>query len=140
MANQGSVYELSVPLDGGGRIPLLGFGTWQLGGDEARQATSWALEAGYRHIDTATGYRNQTEVGAAIRDSGLPREQIFVTTKLPPDHSGRERQTLRQSLEQLGLDYLDLWLIHWPPGGTAGVETWREFVGVREAGLAMATA
>lgn len=137
MANQGSVYELSVPLDGG-RIPLLGFGTWQLRGNEARTATGWALEAGYRHIDTATGYRNQTEVGAAIRDSGLPREQLFVTTKLPPDHAGREARTLRESLDQLGLAYLDLWLIHWPPGGSAGVDTWREFVRAREEGQARA--
>lgn len=134
MANEGSVYELSVPLGEGGRIPLLGFGTWQLRGDEARRATSWALEVGYRHVDTATGYRNQTDVGAAIRDGSVPREQLFVTTKLPPDHAGREAATLRQSLDQLGVAYLDLWLIHWPPGGTAGVETWREFVRAREDG------
>lgn len=135
MVNSGSTFDRSVPLADGARIPLLGFGTWQLRDDEARQATGWALQAGYRHIDTATGYRNQSEVGAAIRDSGLSRDELFVTTKLPPDHAGRVQQTLQESLRQLGLQRLDLWLIHWPPGGTAGVDSWREFVAAREAGL-----
>src|SRR5262245_41117459 len=121
MSTNGSVYEVGAALSGGGQIPLLGFGTWQLRGDEARQAVEWALEAGYRHLDSATGYRNQTEVGAALKASGLPRESVFVTTKLPPDHVDRERKTLEESLSELGLDHLDLWLIHWPPGGEAGV-------------------
>lgn len=126
---------MTAALSGGGQIPLLGFGTWQLRGDEARQAVEWALEAGYRHLDSATGYRNQREVGGALKASGLPRESVFVTTKLPPDHVGRERQTLEESLSELGLDHLDLWLIHWPPGGTAGVSSWQVFVEARGEGL-----
>ncbi|WP_020575937.1 aldo/keto reductase [Actinopolymorpha alba] len=135
MTNIGLASDLVVPLNDGRRIPLLGFGTWQLRGNEARQAVSRALEAGYRHIDSATGYANETEVGAALRESGLPREEVFVTTKLPPDHVGRERRTLEESLAKLDADHLDLWLIHWPPGGTAGVESWRVFVQAQAEGL-----
>ena len=138
MTNNGSVFHLTTPLRSGGRLPLVGFGTWQLRGDDARQAVGWALEAGYRHLDTATSYRNQREVGAALRESGIPREEVFITTKLPPDHVGRERRTLEESLSELGLDHLDLWLIHWPPGGRAGVSTWQEFIAARNDGLTKA--
>ncbi|MDX6204802.1 MAG: 2,5-diketo-D-gluconate reductase [Frankiales bacterium] len=127
----------SAPLTGGGAIPLLGFGTWQLSGSSAHDSTAAALAAGYRHIDTATGYGNEAEVGAALRESGVPRTEVFVTTKLPPDHGGRERRTLTESLSALGVDQVDLWLIHWPPGG-AGVSMWRELVRAREDGLAAA--
>jgi 2,5-diketo-D-gluconate reductase A len=135
MTDIGLTSELTAPLPPGGQIPLIGFGTWQLRGDEARQAVSWALEAGYRHIDTATGYGNEQQVGAALADSGVPRDQVFVTTKLPPDHVGRERRTLRESLDNLGVDYLDLWLIHWPPNDTPGVESWQVFVEAQGEGL-----
>lgn len=138
MTKNGSVFHLTTPLRSGGHLPLIGFGTWQLRGGDARQAVGWALEAGYRHLDTATSYRNQTEVGAALRESGVSREEVFVTTKLPPDHVGRERRTLEESLSELGLDHLDLWLIHWPPGGNAGVPTWREFIAARKDGLTKA--
>jgi diketogulonate reductase-like aldo/keto reductase len=138
MTNIGLDSDLVVPLRDGGRIPLLGFGTWQLRGRQAYDATRWALEAGYRHIDTATAYGNEAEVGAALRDSGVPRDEVFITTKLPPDHVGRERRTLQESLDQLGTDDVDLWLIHWPPGGTAGVDSWRELIAMRERGLARA--
>jgi len=80
-------------------------------------------------------YRNEAEVGRAISDSRVPREQIFITTKLPPHHAGRERDTILASLRALGTDYVDLWLIHWPPHG-ASPRTWREFIAVRNAGLA----
>jgi diketogulonate reductase-like aldo/keto reductase len=119
-------------------MPLLGFGTWQLRGREAHDGVRWALDAGYRHIDTATGYANETEVGAALSESGVPREEVFVTTKMPPDHVGRERRTLEESLANLGTSYVDLWLIHWPPGGTAGVDSWRVFVQAHKEGLARA--
>ncbi|MDX6207867.1 MAG: 2,5-diketo-D-gluconate reductase [Frankiales bacterium] len=127
----------SAPLSSGGSIPLVGFGTWQLSGTSARESTAAALDAGYRHIDTATGYANEAEVGAALRDSGVPRGEVFVTTKLPPDHGGRERRTLEESLAALGVDQVDLWLIHWPPGG-AGVEMWRELIRAQQDGLARA--
>lgn len=127
---------MTVELTGGGRMPLLGLGTWQLRGQHASEAVGWALDAGYRHVDTATAYRNEREVGAAIRDSGVSRDDVFVTTKLPPDHAGRELRTLRESLDALGTDHVDLWLIHWPPRRTAGVESWRRLVEARDEGLA----
>ncbi|MDX6253995.1 MAG: 2,5-diketo-D-gluconate reductase [Frankiales bacterium] len=127
----------SAPLNSGGSIPLVGFGTWRLSGASARESTAAALAAGYRHIDTATGYGNEAEVGAALRDSGVARNEVFVTTKLPPDHGGRERRTLEESLSALGVDQVDLWLIHWPPGG-AGVPMWRELVRAQQDGLAAA--
>ena len=95
-------------------MPLLGFGTWQLTGARGQRRPA-ALDVGYRHIDTATMYGNETEVGRAVRDSGIPREEVFVTTKLPPERAGRERATLDESLRALGTDHVDLWLIHWPP-------------------------
>jgi 2,5-diketo-D-gluconate reductase A len=127
----------SVKLAGGGHIPLLGFGTWQLPGEQARQPTADALAAGYRHIDTATMYANEAEVGAALADSGVPRTEVFVTTKLPAERAGHERATIEASLSKLGVDQVDLWLIHWPPGG-AGVPVWREFIKARDEGLTAA--
>ncbi len=119
-------------------MPLVGLGTWELRGDDGYRAVRRALEVGYRHIDTATMYANEDMVGRAIRDSGVPREQIFVTTKLPPGHTGRERHVIEESLRALGMDYVDLWLVHWPPADDESVASWREFVAVRDAGLARA--
>lgn len=105
------------PLNNGVSIPVLGFGTWKAeNGDVAYQAVLEALKAGYRHIDTAAIYKNEESVGRAIRDSGIPRQEIFVTTKLwNTNHSYDEaRQAFEESMEKLGLDYLDLYLIHWP--------------------------
>ena len=130
-----SPHDMRTRLSGGGEIPLVGLGTWQLRGDPARDAVGWALEAGYRHIDTATGYDNERQVGQGIHGSGVAREDIFVTTKMPPDHVGRERATLERSLSAMALDHLDLWLVHWPPHDEAGVGAWREFVRAREDGL-----
>src|ERR671936_174486 len=118
----------TVQLAGGVPIPLIGFGTWQLEGADAYNAVRAALEVGYRHIDTATGYANEDRVGAAIRDSGLDREKVFITTKCPPEHAGRERETLEASLRALGVDFVDLWLVHWPPDGEARPQTWKVFV------------
>jgi 2,5-diketo-D-gluconate reductase A len=128
----------TVALDQGGAMPLVGLGTWQMTGRRCRAAVRYALEAGYRHIDTATFYRNEREVGEAVRESGVPREQVFVTTKLPPSAAGRERRTLDDSLRALGMDHVDLWLVHWPPRGGALVSTWRELLAVRDRGLARA--
>ncbi len=107
-------------LAGGGRIPLLGFGTWQIKGAKARRAVGWALDAGYRHLDTATIYGNEREVGAGLADSGVARDDVFVTTKCPPRNAGHELDTLRTSLDLLGTDHVDLWLIHWP--GRSGAD------------------
>src|ERR1700745_715980 len=100
----------SVDLDNGAAMPMLGFGTWQLQGELAYEATRHALLVGYRHIDTATMYRNEDQVGRAIADSGVDRADLFVTTKLPPGNAGRARATIMESLKALGTDYGDLWL------------------------------
>jgi diketogulonate reductase-like aldo/keto reductase len=115
-------------------MPLLGFGTWQIRGDAAYRAVLEALRVGYRHIDTATMYGNEAEVGRALRDSGVPRSEVFLTTKLPPERAGRERATLDASLRALGVDSVDLWLIHWPPGRGRSLPVWRAFVAERDAG------
>src|SRR5438105_7311421 len=115
-------------------MPMVGFGTWQLGGRRAYDAVRFALETGYRHIDTATMYGNEAEVGRALRDSGLDRREGFSTTKLPPGRFGQERATLTGSLRALGTDYVDLWLIHWPPRhGSQSIPAWREFLELRAA-------
>jgi 2,5-diketo-D-gluconate reductase A len=128
----------AVELSTGAPMPLLGFGTWQIRDSEAPAATSAALEAGYRHIDTATGYQNEAGIGKALATAGLPRESVFVTTKMPPDNVGRERQTLEASLSKLGLDHVDLWLIHWPPNGQAMPQAWEQFIAAQQEGLAAA--
>jgi 2,5-diketo-D-gluconate reductase A len=115
-------------------IPLVGFGTWQLEGSDAYNGVRAALEIGYRHIDTAAAYGNEDQVGAAIRDSGVDRENVFITTKCPPENAGRERETIDGSLAALGVDHVDLWLVHWPPAGEARPETWKAFIEALEQG------
>jgi diketogulonate reductase-like aldo/keto reductase len=116
-------------LNTGAEIPAIGFGTWKITPDDnAKAMVLKALEAGYRLIDTAHIYRNEKGVGEAIRESGIPREEVFVTTKLWNEDQGYDR-TLRAcqtSLEQLGLDYLDLYLIHWPATSKRH-ESWQAF-------------
>jgi 2,5-diketo-D-gluconate reductase A len=124
-----------VDLGGGALMPMLGFGTWQLGGRRAYEAVRSALEVGYRHIDTATMYRNEREVGQALKDGGVDRGEVFLTTKLPPGNAGRARATLTESLRALGTDHVDLWLVHWPPRRPASVPLWREFLALRDEGL-----
>lgn len=126
-----AVPTTSASLPAGGSMPLLGFGTWQLKGADAQQACETALEAGYRHLDTATIYGNEREVGAALASSGV--DGVFVTTKCPPDDQNRAREVLEQSLEALGLDSVDLWLIHWPPNDA--VKMWDAFVQAQADGL-----
>ena len=125
----------SVDLGNGAAMPMLGFGTWQLQGELAYEATRHALLIGYRHIDTATMYRNEEQVGRAIADSGVDRAELFVTTKLPPGNAGRARTTITESLKALGIDYVDLWLVHWPPRSRNLVPLWREFLAARDDGL-----
>ena len=115
-------------------MPVLGLGVWQMAaGRETEQAVEWALEAGYRHIDTASMYRNEQSVGAALSRSGLPREQLFITTKLMPTHPSAARE-LDKSLTRLGLEYVDLYLIHWPLP-LASSRLWRELESLQERGL-----
>ncbi|WP_150307427.1 aldo/keto reductase [Planctomonas psychrotolerans] len=120
----------SLPLNSGTTIPQLGFGVFLVDPDDTQRVVEDALSVGYRHIDTATGYNNETQVGAAIRASGIPREEIFLTTKLRNDHH-KERDVegaFARSLDMLGVDYLDLYLIHWPmPANGFFVDTWRTF-------------
>jgi len=122
-------------LPGGGAMPLLGFGTWQIKGEKATVASAAALEAGYRHLDTAMVYGNESEVGRALAESALDRDEVFVTTKCPPNRAGSELETLQQSLERLGTDHVDLWLIHWPGSADLGA-MWSAFVEAQQQGLA----
>jgi len=113
---------------------MIGFGTWQLRGRAGRQAVQAALGAGYRHIDTATMYGNESEVGHALADSGLGRDAVFLTTKLPSSRADRERATLAASLRALGTGYVDLWLVHSPPHGRKLCHVWQEFLAMRDQG------
>ena len=133
-----SVFAQAVSIGNGARIPLVGLGTWALRGRSGQEVIRRALDVGYRHLDTARVYRNEEEVGRAVRDSSIAREDVFITTKLPPDGAGRARETLSASLAALDTEYVDLWLIHWPPGGAASPETWRELVAARREGRARA--
>jgi 2,5-diketo-D-gluconate reductase A len=123
----------------GNEIPMLGFGTWPLDDDAAFAAVGAALRTGYRLIDTAALYGNEAGVGRAIADSGVPRGEVFVTTKLRGAQHGYERTVtgLDESLARLGLDHVDLYLIHWPlPGMGLFVDSWRALVDLRAAGKA----
>ena len=115
-------------LNNGVAIPQLGFGVFQVPPDEAQRTVEHALEVGYRHIDTAAAYNNESGVGAAVRASGLPRDEVFVTTKLRNGEQGYDSalQAYADSCERLGLDHADLYLIHWPfPSAGRYVDSWR---------------
>jgi len=128
----------AVRLPGSVAMPLVGLGTWQFRGSRGYEAVRDALAAGYRHIDTATMYGNESEVGRAVKDSGLDRGDVFITTKLPPGRAGQEERTLAESLRALGTEYVDLWLVHWPPRSDALLSTWDAFRRIRDQGLACA--
>jgi diketogulonate reductase-like aldo/keto reductase len=125
-------------LNDGSTLPAVGFGTYPLRGEEGTAAIVSALEAGYRLLDTAVNYENETEVGEALRRSGLPREEVQVASKLPGRHHAYDDAiaSVHGSLERLGLDYLDLHLIHWPnPSVGKYVEAWRALVDLQQQGL-----
>jgi 2,5-diketo-D-gluconate reductase A len=127
-----------VTLSDGRAIPQLGLGVYKVSDDEATDAVGSALEAGYRHIDTAAFYENEKGVGQAIRQSGLPRHEVFVTSKVWQDDHGYDetRRAFDTSLARLGFDYLDLYLIHWPaPRQNRYVETWRALESLKADGL-----
>jgi diketogulonate reductase-like aldo/keto reductase len=127
-----------VTLNDGVQIPQLGFGVFQLPPEATTETVLHAFETGYRHIDTAAAYGNEAQVGEAVRASGLDRDDVFVTTKCFNDNHGYDAATaaLRASLDRLELDFVDLYLIHWPvPAHDLYVETWQAFIDQREAGL-----
>lgn len=127
----------TLTLNDGRSIPQLGFGVWQVPGGRTAAVVSTALETGYRHIDTATDYGNERGVGEALRDSGIPRDELFVTTKLNNPDQGRARAALEDSLDLLGLDYVDLYLIHWPvPRAGLFVRAWHALEQAQADGLA----
>ncbi|EPE03813.1 glycerol dehydrogenase [Ophiostoma piceae UAMH 11346] len=124
-------------LNTGNAIPAIGLGTWQSKPQDVYNAVKWALAHGYRHIDTAFAYGNEKEVGAAIKDSGIPRKDIWLTTKLDNDWHTRVPEAIDTSLKNLGTDYVDLYLVHWPCSidpdnkstvleGWDFIDTWRE--------------
>ena len=123
----------------GKRIPLLGLGVWQVpSGPECVNAVRWALELGYRHIDTAQAYGNEESVGQGLRESGVPRGEVFLTTKFYPARKDPVAEVER-SLQRLGVDYVDLYIIHWPQGGPTwawpGMERARELGYARSIGI-----
>lgn len=132
------------PLANGYEIPVVGFGTWQTpNGEVAVDSVKAALAAGYRHIDTAQGYKNEKSVGQAIKESGIPREEIFLTTKLWNDNHSYDlvMSSFEESLQNLQTDYIDLFLIHWPNPiafrdnwQAANAETWKAFEELYTAG------
>ena len=125
-------------------MPAVGLGTWQSGPNEVQKAVEWALACGYRHIDTAAAYGNEKEVGAGIKASGVPRDQVWLTTKLNNPWHNRVAEAIDSSLENLGTDYVDLYLMHWPvatvPGKKAALpdwdftDTWREMQKLLDTG------
>ena len=123
----------------GNQMPMLGLGVWQVpDGPATVNAVRWALDLGYRHIDTAQAYGNEESVGKALRDSGLSRHQVFITTKFYPGRTDPAAEA-RQSLRRLGVDQVDLYLVHWPQGGPAwawpGMEQARELGYARSVGV-----
>jgi diketogulonate reductase-like aldo/keto reductase len=123
----------------GNQIPLLGLGVWQVpNGPVTVNAVRWALELGYRHIDTAQAYGNEESVGRALSESGVPRDQVFITTKFNPSRKDPAAEA-EHSLQRLGMDYVDLYLVHWPQGGATrawpGMERARELGYARSIGV-----
>jgi 2,5-diketo-D-gluconate reductase A len=128
----------TITLNDGHQIPQLGFGVWQVSNDDIINSVSKALEVGYRHIDTAAIYGNEEGVGQAIADSGISRDELFITTKLWNTEHDRDQvvPAAQESLKKLGLDYVDLYLIHWPtPGNDDYLDAWLGLEDVQQAGL-----
>ena len=138
--NPTNVTTARLPLRSGGAIPQVGLGVWQSPrGAVTHDAVLSALRAGYRHVDTARIYGNERDVGAAVRESGVPRSELFVTTKLWNADQGYDsaQRAFDGSLERLGLDYVDLYLIHWPVPG-ARLDSWRALERIKASGRARA--
>ncbi|GMV95185.1 MAG: oxidoreductase [Candidatus Hydrogenedentota bacterium] len=130
----------AVKLSNGIEMPLLGLGVWRSGpGAETEQAVRWALDAGYRHIDTAAIYENEESVGKGVAISGVPRDEVFVTTKVWNTDQGYDStlRAMETSLNKLGLEYVDLYLVHWPVKGKFK-DTWRAMEAIYESGKARA--
>jgi 2,5-diketo-D-gluconate reductase A len=128
-----------VTLPGGARMPMVGFGTWPMHGHQAEAAVRAALAAGYRHLDTATMYGNEAEIGDALAGSGLDRAEVFVTTKLRASDAGKAAAMLRASLRALRTEYVDLWLVHWPPRQRqTRRHLWLDLIELRDQGLVRA--
>ncbi|KJA25642.1 hypothetical protein HYPSUDRAFT_134729 [Hypholoma sublateritium FD-334 SS-4] len=135
--------QQTVKLNTGAEMPVLGLGTWKSAPGEVELAVEFALKNGYKHIDTATAYANEAEVGKGIKASGVPRESFFLTTKLANNDHTRVEAALAYSLKQLDTDYLDLWLMHWPApmledySGAAKsidwLDTWKSMVKLHKA-------
>jgi 2,5-diketo-D-gluconate reductase A len=126
-----------ITLNDGNSIPQVGLGVWQTPPEDTERAVATALDAGYRHIDTAAAYGNEREVGSAVAKSGLPREDVYLVTKLwNADHGyGNTLAAFDASMDRLGVDYLDLYLIHWPmPAKSAFVDTFKAFAHLRDQG------
>lgn len=118
-------------------IPQLGLGLWRVEAGETQNLVHAALDVGYRHFDTATLYQNERELGAALRESGIDRADVYITTKVWNDRHGDAPAALGESLERLGTDYVDLYLIHWPcPANDRYIETWQQLLTLRDQGLA----
>lgn len=129
----------TLPLHDGASVPQLGYGVWQVEDDVAADVVRQAIEAGYRHIDTAAGYENEGGVGRAVKASGVPREDLFITTKLANGDQGSDsaKQALETSLEKLGMDYVDLYLIHWAsPQRGKYLESWKALIELQQEGKA----
>jgi diketogulonate reductase-like aldo/keto reductase len=123
----------------GNQLPMLGLGVWQIpNGRACVNAVRWALELGYRHIDTAQAYGNEESVGKGLRDSGIPRDEVFITTKFYPARKDPAAE-IQGSLKRLGVDYVDLYLVHWPKGGPTrawpGMQTARQRGHARSIGV-----
>ena len=138
MASQNDPNQSSVTLPSGLSMPTLGLGTWQLEGDDARRMVRAAVDAGYRHVDTAQGYGNERAVGQGIRDSGVARSEIFLTTKVDNDrHEPADLvASVEQSLERLATDHVELLLLHWPTNWARIAATLSTMAQVQASGLA----
>jgi 2,5-diketo-D-gluconate reductase A len=129
----------TIALNNGTRIPQLGFGVFRVDPPETERVVSDALEVGYRHIDTAAGYHNEAGVGDALKASGIARDDVFITTKLANSDQTKPKDAIAASLDKLGLDFVDLYLIHWPiPQDDNYVAAWRSLIEIAEAGQAKA--
>ena len=126
-------------LNNGVKMPFVGLGVWMAKDDQTVQAVKWALEAGYRHIDTAKIYKNEAAVGRGVKESGIPREQVFITTKLWNEdmRSGRQMEAFEESLKALGTEYVDLYLLHWAVEDVY-IPSWKVLEKIYEQGRAKA--